>query len=88
VPTWSAVAGERFRHATDATPDVVQKIFPHTYAVGAGFASVVVVEDGLNLKLRLFDRGRRVSRHRHPSMSGFLTEEDARRRASRSRNVF
>ena len=35
-----------FDVATDAPPEVVQKIFPHTYAVGAKFGVVVVVENG------------------------------------------
>src|SRR5438067_11698049 len=35
-----------FDIATDATPETVQKIFARTYAVGAHFGVIVVLEDG------------------------------------------
>ena len=43
-----------FDIATEATPAVVQKIFPHTYAVGAHFGVVVVVENGFNFEVATF----------------------------------
>src|SRR5260370_20673207 len=35
-----------FDIATDANPEAVQKLFPHTYAVGAHFGVILVVENG------------------------------------------
>jgi poly(A) polymerase len=70
-----------FDIATDATPDVVQKIFPHTYAVGAHFGVVVVVEDGLNFEVATFRSDGAYLDHRHPVDVRFSSpEEDARRR--------
>ena len=43
-----------FDIATDATPNAVQKIFPHTFAVGAHFGVVVVVENGVNFEVATF----------------------------------
>src|SRR5207302_5840897 len=70
-----------FDIATDATPDVVQKIFPHTYAVGAAFGVVVVVVDGFNFEVATFRSDGAYVDHRHPVDVRFSSpEEDAKRR--------
>src|SRR5207302_2609058 len=70
-----------FDVATDATPDVVQKIFPHTYAVGAAFGVVVVVENGFNFEVATFRSDGAYLDHRHPVDVRFSSpEEDAKRR--------
>ena len=70
-----------FDIATGATPDVVQKIFPHTYAVGADFGVVVVVENGLNFEVATFRADGAYLDHRHPVDVRFSSpEEDAKRR--------
>ena len=70
-----------FDIATDATPDVVQKIFPHTYAVGAHFGVVVVVENGFNFEVATFRSDGAYYDHRHPVNVRFSSpEEDAKRR--------
>src|SRR5256886_293927 len=70
-----------FDIATDATPDIVQKIFPRTYAVGVAFGVVVVVEDGLNFEVATFRSDGAYLDHRHPVDVRFSSpEEDAKRR--------
>jgi len=70
-----------FDIATDATPDLVQKIFPHTYAVGAHFGVVVVVENGMNFEVATFRSDGAYLDHRHPVDVRFSSpEEDAKRR--------
>jgi poly(A) polymerase len=70
-----------FDIATDATPDVVQKIFPRTYAVGAAFGVVVVVENGVNFEVATFRSDGAYLDHRHPVDVRFSSpEEDAKRR--------
>ena len=70
-----------FDIATDATPAVVQKIFPHTYAVGAHFGVIVVVENGFNFEVATFRSDGAYLDHRHPIEVRFSSpEEDARRR--------
>src|SRR3984893_11589030 len=70
-----------FDIATDATPEVVQKIFPHTYAVGAHFGVVVVVESELNFQVATFRSDGAYLDHRHPVDVRFSSpEEDAKRR--------
>ena len=70
-----------FDIATDATPDVVQKIFPHTYAVGAHFGVVVVVEGETNFEVATFRADGAYLDHRHPVDVRFSSpEEDAKRR--------
>src|SRR5258708_1458931 len=78
-----------FDIATDATPDVVQKIFPHTYAVGAHFGVVVVVEDGLNFEVATFRSDGAYLDHRHPVDVRFSSpEEDAKRRDFTINGIF
>ena len=70
-----------FDIATDATPDIVQKIFPRTYAVGAAFGVVVVVENGFNFEVATFRSDGAYLDHRHPVDVRFSSpEEDAKRR--------
>src|SRR5881227_1416910 len=70
-----------FDVATNATPDVVQKIFPHTYAVGAHFGVVVVVENEFNFEVATFRSDGAYLDHRHPVDVRFSSpEEDAKRR--------
>src|SRR5438132_2959903 len=70
-----------FDVATDAPPEVVQKIFPHTYAVGVKFGVVVVVEDGTNFEVATFRSDDAYIDGRRPSAIHFASpEEDARRR--------
>ena len=70
-----------FDIATDATPDAVQEIFPHTYAVGAHFGVVVVVESGFNFEVATFRSDGAYLDHRHPVEVRFSSpEEDAKRR--------
>jgi poly(A) polymerase len=70
-----------FDIATDATPEVVQKIFSHTYAVGAHFGVVVVVENGFNFEVATFRSDGAYLDHRHPADVRFSSpEEDAKRR--------
>src|SRR5437870_4693841 len=75
------LAAKDFDVATDATPDVVQKIFSHTYAVGAHFGVVVVVENGFNFEVATFRSDGAYLDHRHPVDVRFSSpEEDAKRR--------
>src|SRR5437868_10707404 len=70
-----------FDVATDATPNIVQKIFPHTYAVGAQFGVIVVVEDGFNFEVATFRSDGAYIDHRHPVDVRFSSpQEDAKRR--------
>ena len=70
-----------FDVATDATPNIVQKIFSHTYAVGAHFGVVVVVENGFNFEVATFRSDGAYLDHRHPVDVRFSSpEEDAKRR--------
>lgn len=70
-----------FDVATDAKPELVQKIFPRTYAVGAHFGVIVVVEDGFQFEVATFRADGVYLDHRHPVDVRFSSpEEDARRR--------
>src|SRR5438270_277784 len=79
--TVRGLAAKDFDVATDATPEIVQKIFPHTYAVGAHFGVVVVVENGMNFEVATFRADGAYVDHRHPLDVRFSSpEEDAKRR--------
>lgn len=70
-----------FDIATSARPEQVQKIFPRTYAVGAHFGVVVVVENGFQVEVATFRSDGAYLDGRHPSDVHFSSpEEDARRR--------
>jgi poly(A) polymerase len=70
-----------FDIATDAKPEVVQKLFPRTYAVGAHFGVILVVENGFQFELATFRSDEAYIDGRHPSAVHFSSpEEDAKRR--------
>jgi tRNA nucleotidyltransferase/poly(A) polymerase len=67
--------------ATDARPETVQKIFPRTYAVGAHFGVIVVLENGFQFEVATFRSDGVYLDGRRPSEVHFATaEEDAARR--------
>jgi poly(A) polymerase len=67
--------------ATDATPEVVQKIFPRTYAVGAHFGVIVVLESEFQSEVATFRSDDVYVDGRRPSAVHFSSpEEDAKRR--------
>jgi len=70
-----------FDIATDAKPEAVQKLFPHTYAVGAHFGVILVVENGFQFEVATFRSDDAYVDGRHPSAVHFSSpEEDAKRR--------
>src|ERR1700751_2428678 len=70
-----------FDIATDANPEAVQKLFPHTYAVGAHFGVILVVENGFQFEVATFRADDVYVDGRRPSSVHFSSpEEDARRR--------
>ncbi len=70
-----------FDVATAAPPEVVQKIFPLTYAVGAKFGVIVVVENGTNFEVATFSSDDAYVDGRRPVAVHFSSpEEDAKRR--------
>ena len=68
--------------ATDARPDEVQKIFPRTYAVGAHFGVIVVLENDLQFEVATFPVRRRLSR-RPAAGRGALLDARKKTRARR-----
>jgi poly(A) polymerase len=67
--------------ATDARPDDVQKIFPRTYAVGAHFGVIVVLESGFQFEVATFRSDGAYLDGRRPTEVHFASaEEDAARR--------
>ena len=67
--------------ATDARPEVVQKIFSRTYAVGAHFGVIVVLENGFQFEVATFRSDGAYLDGRRPVKVHFATaEEDAARR--------
>ena len=70
-----------FDIATDANPEAVQKLFPHTYAVGAHFGVILVVENGFQFEVATFRADDVYLDGRRPSAVHFSSpEEDAKRR--------
>jgi poly(A) polymerase len=70
-----------FDIATDARPEVVQKIFPRTYAVGAHFGVIVVLEEDFQFEVATFRSDGAYLDGRRPVEVHFATaEEDAARR--------
>src|ERR1700758_1016411 len=66
---------------TDASPEVVQELFPRTYAVGAHFGVIIVLEDGFQFEVATFRSDDVYINGRHPSAVHFSSpEEDAQRR--------
>src|SRR5256885_13440889 len=67
--------------ATDARPEVVQKLFPRTYAVGAHFGVIVVLENEFQFEVATFRSDGAYLDGRHPVEVHFASaEEDAARR--------
>jgi tRNA nucleotidyltransferase/poly(A) polymerase len=67
--------------ATDARPEEVQKIFHRTYAVGAHFGVIVVLENEWQFEVATFRSDGAYLDGRHPAEVNFSSpEEDARRR--------
>jgi poly(A) polymerase len=67
--------------ATDARPEAVQKIFGRTYAVGAHFGVIVVLENGFQFEVATFRSDGAYLDGRRPVEVHFATaEEDAARR--------
>ncbi len=57
--------------ATDAVPDRVEALFPHTIAVGKAFGVVIVVEDGRNIEVATFRADGTYSDGRRPDGVSF-----------------
>src|SRR5947207_765273 len=67
--------------ATDARPEAVQKLFPRTYAVGAHFGVIVVIENEFQFEVATFRSDGVYLDGRRPVEVHFATaEEDAARR--------
>src|SRR3989442_7339065 len=67
--------------ATDAKPEIVQKLFPRTYAIGAHFGVIVVLENGFQFEVATFRSDEAYVDGRRPSEVHFSSpEEDAKRR--------
>src|SRR2546430_7497023 len=67
--------------ATDARPEVVQRLFQRTYAVGAHFGVIIVLENDFQFEVATFRSDEAYIDGRHPTAVHFSSpEEDARRR--------
>ncbi len=73
---------EDYDVATDALPERVQQLFPHSLAVGAQFGVIVVVEDPIQVEVATFRSDVGYSDGRHPDRVRYTksAEEDVRRR--------
>src|SRR4051812_30319839 len=70
-----------FDVATDARPETVQSLFPRTYAVGAHFGVIVVLEEALQFEVATFRSDDAYIDGRRPVSVHFASpEEDAKRR--------
>src|SRR6266516_2276717 len=66
---------------TDARPESVQKLFPRTYAVGARFGVIIVLENSFQFEVATFRSDEAYIDGRRPSAVHFSSpEEDAKRR--------
>src|ERR1043166_8356806 len=67
--------------ATDARPETVQAFFPRTYAVGAHFGVIIVLEDGFQFEVATCRSDDAYIDGRHPTAVHFSSPEaDAKRR--------
>ena len=67
--------------ATDARPEAVQNLFARTFAVGAHFGVIIVLENGFQFEVATFRSDDAYIDGRHPSAVHFSSpEEDAQRR--------
>ncbi len=73
---------EDYDVATNATPDLVESLFPGSLTVGAKFGVVVVAEDGIPVEVATFRSDISYSDGRHPDRVVYSrsAEEDVRRR--------
>src|SRR5215510_8616893 len=66
---------------TDARPEAVQTLFPRTFAVGAHFGVIIVLENGFQFEVATFRSDDAYIDGRHPRAVHFSSpEEDAKRR--------
>jgi poly(A) polymerase len=66
---------------TDARPETVRTLFPRTYAVGAHFGVIIVLEDGFQFEVATFRSDDAYIDGRHPTAVHFSSpEKDAERR--------
>src|SRR5256886_1536036 len=78
-----------FDIATDATPETVENLFPRTYAVGAHFGVIIVLENGFQFEVATFRSDEAYVDGRHPSAVHFSSpEEDAKRRDFTINGIF
>lgn len=76
-----AVPPKDFDIATNAPPERVQRIFPHTVAVGAHFGVIVVLQNGMQFEVATFRSDGAYLDGRRPVEVHFSSaEEDAKRR--------
>src|SRR5437016_13856581 len=61
--------------ATDARPETVQALFPRTYAVGAHFGVIIVLEDGFQVEVATFRTDDAYVDCRHASAVHFASLE-------------
>ena len=68
--------------STDARPERVQGLFPHSLAVGAKFGVILVVDDGTQVEVATFRSDVGYSDGRHPDRVAYSNspQEDIRRR--------
>src|SRR6266496_39697 len=64
-------APKDFDIATDAKPEGVQKLFPRTYAVGAHFGVILVVENDFQFEVATFRSDEAYIDGRHPAQCTF-----------------
>jgi poly(A) polymerase len=71
-----------FDIATDATPDRVQQLFPHSEAVGAHFGVIIVKSPDAHVEVATFRSDHAYNDGRHPEVVRFESDprEDVRRR--------
>src|SRR5207245_9476866 len=69
-----------FDIATDAKPENVQKLFPRTYAVGAHFGVILVLENGYQFEVATFRSDEAYIDGRQPSAVHFTSQEEKGRR--------
>src|SRR5216117_255400 len=75
------LAAKDYDIATDARPEVVQKLFQRAYAVGAHFGVIIVLENDFQFEVATFRSDEAYIDGRHPTAVHFSSpEEDARRR--------
>src|SRR5438045_4548014 len=75
--------------ATDARPEVVQKLFPRTYAVGAHFGVIIVLENDFQFEVATFRSDEAYIDGRHPIAVHFSSpKEDAQRRDFTINGIF